>query len=302
MDQVRQSHPRALGEVAELVRQHAGELPQTQPFNQRQADREHQPARRRRRPIDHVGRGVDRAIDLDSHRCRRAHGLADAVDEREHQGLHRGIELAHLRPPRRPGEQRLEHERDDDPTYHQRSDVNERRTARVADVLKDSDIMDGVQVEREDYQADQTDVDGGQDKHHKGDDQDPEAVQERRPDRPDLAAEGAEDLRRGARGTPRGRRPFAHWLRDRRAHRGGHARPGAAGRVGQIVGALVPVGRLGLSLRGLRQRCQRQLDRRLALRALPPPPGVVLTDQEMRLAARTIHADRHDPLRPHQVP
>ena len=143
-DQGREPHPRALREVAELVRQHARELLEVQTRRQRQADREHQlVVENRQRPGRAPGRGVHVAIDLDPTRPRRSDRLANSVHEGEHQGLDRRVELSRLRALPRAGEQRLDHEqghhhaRDQGTGVEQQGPVVFAVAVAVADVLEE---------------------------------------------------------------------------------------------------------------------------------------------------------------------
>ena len=122
--QVGQLHAGRLGEVPELVRQHARELLEIERRGQGQAHREHQAAaEEREEPVLGTRRGVHLAVDVDPDRRWCADRRADAVDEGEEERLLRRVQRPRLGALAAAGEERLAEEEDQDGEDRERTEV-----------------------------------------------------------------------------------------------------------------------------------------------------------------------------------
>jgi hypothetical protein len=184
--------------VAELVRQDAGELAQVLSRHQRQADGEHQVvAEQAQRAAPERGRGVDLAGDVDAARFRGADRGAQAPDEGEEErfaplvGGHRAGALG------RTGEDRLEHEQQQDAADDQRTDIEQQhRLDRIRSPRRGEQVlpMHRVPPPHPTDRPDDAQIDQRQQDHQHSDQHEREAVAEGDAHRADVAGERRQEL------------------------------------------------------------------------------------------------------------
>lgn len=295
-DEERDPHPGPLGEVAELVGEHPGELLDVQARRQREADRQDEPpVEDRHGPALEPGRGVDPAIHVDPRGCQRTDGGAHAVHEREEERFLGRVERPRLVGPAGLREEGLGQERDHGEPGHDRHHVDEERPLAgigPLDVVEDRVVGGRVPEHRVGDQPDQAQIDQGEHDHRRGHQGDHRAIGGRRLDRLDVLLERGEDLGAGQGrlghgiGVGQDKRPRGLRADDPRRRR--RRDPGPSGRPGELVGRVVLVGQGGEPGVGPGDR-----HRRLAPGALAPLAGGLVGDLEPGLARRANHADRH---------
>ena len=194
--------------MAELVRQHSGELLDIERGGQGQTDCQNQAAaEQRKESMLGTRRGVDVTIDVDANRRRGADRRADAAHEGKQQRLSGRVERPSLRPVTRPRKQRLQQEEDQDREDCQRPGVDQERHHAV-NRPKDHVVVGRVPVHPVAGQAHDSQVNERKKHHHAGHDQDPEPIQERGSYQCNLTLESRQNLRRRlcrrGPGLPRG--------------------------------------------------------------------------------------------------